>query len=57
MEKIIKRVKFSEAEDQDVIHWQLKTPQERIAALTRLRMSYHGGQRLVKVITKVVYDF
>ena len=57
MEKITKRVKFTEAEEQDFLFWASKMSAEKLAALTKLRMSYHGGQRMKKILQKVPYDF
>ncbi len=57
MEKIIKRVKYSDSEEEDFEFWLSKTPQEKLTALTKLRTGYHGGQRMVKVIKKIKRDF
>jgi hypothetical protein len=56
MEKVIRRVTHEEAEKLDIEFWSSKTIQEKLEALTRLRMQFHGGQRLVKVIQKVPHD-
>jgi aminoglycoside phosphotransferase family enzyme len=56
MEKVIRRVSFEEAERLNFEFWAGKTIQQKMEALTRLRTSYHGGQRLVKVINRVRND-
>jgi aminoglycoside phosphotransferase family enzyme len=56
MEKVIRKVTFEESERLDEEFWRNKTPQERLKALTQLRMQYHGGMRLAKVITRAPYD-
>ncbi|HEX5172462.1 MAG TPA: hypothetical protein VFW11_24970 [Cyclobacteriaceae bacterium] len=57
MEKIIKRVKYSDAEEEDFEFWLSKSPEEKLTALTRMRINYHGGKRMVKVLRKVRNDF
>jgi hypothetical protein len=57
MEKIIKRVKYSEAEERDFDFWLSKSPVEKLSALTQLRLNYHGGKRMARVIRKVRNDF
>jgi len=37
-------------------YWATKSMAEKLEALTRLRMQYHGGQRLVKVLQRVPHD-
>jgi hypothetical protein len=56
MEKVVRKLSFQEAEKEDEKFWLNKTPQEKLEALTRLRVTYHGGQRLKKIIHRVPYD-
>jgi hypothetical protein len=56
MEKVIRRVTFEEAEQLDREYWAGKSVLEKWEALTRLRMQFHGGQRMVKVIQRIPYD-
>ena len=56
MEKVVKKLTFQEAEEEDEKFWMNKTPQEKIQALTRLRLIFHGGKRLEKILKKTLYD-
>jgi hypothetical protein len=56
MKKEIRRVTHREAAQLDDQYWEQKTPQEKLSALTRLRVQFHGGKRLVKVISRIPYD-
>lgn len=56
MEKVVKKLTFKEAEEEDEKFWANKTPQEKIQALTKLRLTYHGGKRIEKVLHRLPYD-
>ena len=57
MEKVVKKLTFQEAEEEeDEKFWMDKSPQEKIQALTRLRLIFHGGKRLEKILKRTLYD-
>jgi hypothetical protein len=56
MEKVVRKLSFKEAEEEDEKYWMSKTPQERIEVLTKLRLTFHGGKRLEKVLHRAPYD-
>jgi len=51
MEKIIKRVKYSDAEEEDFEFWLSKTPQEKIGAPIRkfFKRAFKNCRRTLKV--------
>lgn len=50
MEKVVRKLSFQEAEEEEEKYWMNKTPQEKIAVLTQLHSVFNGGKRLEKVI-------
>ncbi len=56
MEKVVRKLSFHEADEEEEKYWMSKTPQERIAVLTQLRLTFNGDKRLQKVVQRVPYD-
>lgn len=56
MEKVVRKFTLKEAEEADEKFWRSKTPREKIEILTQLRVNFHGGQRLEKILHRPPYD-
>lgn len=58
MEKILRKLSFTEAEKEDIAYWKSKTSEEKLDALQQLRDMYYelnnesrkGFQRIYRVI-------
>lgn len=56
MEKVVRKLSFQEAEEEEEKYWMNKTPQEKIAVLTQLRLVFNGGKRLEKAFKRIPHD-
>lgn len=56
MEKVVRKLSFQEAEEEEEKYWMNKTPQEKIAVLTQLRLVFNGGKRLERFFRRVPHD-